>query len=62
MKDRTDQGRTGWRYVATMNGKAMSLEHPSWEEARDHVEYLHRAWRWHGHIFGITKFYRRSWS
>ena len=53
--------RTGWRYVATKNNEAMHMEFSNWEEAREHVEYLHRAWRGHGHIFGIAKFYRRAW-
>ena len=51
--------RTGWRYVATKDGQSLRLEFESWESARDHVEYLHRAYRGHGHLFGITRFYRK---
>jgi len=53
--------RTGWRYVATKDGKALNLEHRSWDECREHVEYLHRCFKGHGHIFGITSFYRKPW-
>ena len=54
--------RTGWRYVATKDGQSLALEFPDWEGCREHVEYLHRCYRGHGHIFGVTSFYRKSWS
>ena len=53
--------RTGWRYVATKDGKALALEFPDWEGCREHVEYLHRAYRGHGHIFGVASFYRKPY-
>ena len=53
------RSRTGWRYVATKDGKALHLEHRSWDECREHVEYLHRCFS--GHIFGIVAFYRKAW-
>ena len=55
----TKRDRTGWRYVATKDGQSLRLEHETWEAARDHVEYLHQAYRGHGHLFGITRFYRK---
>ena len=52
--------RSGWRFIVTRDQEPMHLEHSSWDDAFQHLEYLHRAYKGHGFIFGITKFYRRK--